>query len=47
MEILLYILLTLALAAVTMLTVMLVRQSKAEERIVDRLMEAAPCAAST
>ena len=39
MEILLYILLTLMLAAVAMLTVMLVRQSKAEERIVDRLME--------
>ena len=39
MEILLYILRTLMLAAVAMLTVMLVRQSKAEERIVDRLME--------
>ena len=39
MEILLYILLTLMLAAVAMLTVMLVRQSKAEDRIVDRLME--------
>ena len=39
MEILPYILLTLMLAAVAMLTVMLVRQSKAEERIVDRLME--------
>lgn len=39
MEILLYILLTLMLAAVAMLTVMLVRQSKAEEQIVDRLME--------
>ena len=39
MEILLYILLTLMLAAVAMLTVILVRQSKAEERIVDRLME--------
>ena len=39
MEILLYILLTLMLAAVAMLTVMLVRQSKAEERIVDRPME--------
>ena len=39
MEIPLYILLTLMLAAVAMLTVMLVRQSKAEERIVDRLME--------
>lgn len=39
MEILLYILLALALAAVTMLTVMLIRQGKAEERIVDRLME--------
>lgn len=39
MEILPYILLTLMLAAVAMLTVMLVRQSKAEKRIVERLME--------
>lgn len=39
MEILLYILLILAVAAVAMLAVLLARQSRAEERIVSRLME--------